>query len=109
MKALFAFAALITLTACAPSARSVAPTPMYGAFDDMGCEKVAAAMIPTKSEVEALSARQNGAAAQDAVSVFLIGLPTSAVSGNNVQGDLAAAKGKLNALEARAASCGVVR
>lgn len=97
------FAALTS--ACAPSASGVEPASMAGAYNTLPCSKVVPMLMENRSEVDALSQKQNGAATQDAFSVFLIGVPTSGLSKNNVQGELAAAKGRVLALEARLASC----
>ena len=53
----------------------------------------------------ALTQKQKNAVAGDAIGVFLVLVPVSSLTGNNVAGELATSKGKVNALEARLASC----
>lgn len=44
-------------------------------------------------------------AADDALGVFLLGIPMSSLTGGDKAGDIATSKGKIAALEARAATC----
>lgn len=97
--------AALTLAACAPGANGVEPAAMTGAYDTLQCQKVAGMLAQARKEEAALAQKQNGAATQDAFSVFLLGVPTSALTKSNVQGDLAAAKGRVLALEARQTAC----
>lgn len=101
----FALIAAAALSACAPSAQSVEPVSMSGAFEGISCQKARQLLVDARAEEGRLAAKQNGAAAQDAFSVLLLGLPTSAVTQNNVKGELATAKGRVLALESRAANC----
>ena len=47
-----------------------------------------------------------GAVTGDAVGVFLVGVPISSVTGGNKEGQIAASKGKVDALQARLLTCG---
>ena len=62
----------------------------------------------TRPEIDALSSQQRSAVAGDAVGVFLIGVPMSSLTGGDKAGEIATAKGKMNALEARLLSCNVL-
>ncbi|MBM3605108.1 MAG: hypothetical protein FJX25_10230 [Alphaproteobacteria bacterium] len=106
MKAYLALAALPLMVACAPRPDAIAPVPMGSAFAAHDCRTVAADLAAERQNLSALEAKQRGAATGDAIGVFLIGVPTSSLTGGNKAGEIGASKGKVLALEARAASCG---
>lgn len=108
MKNAITIAAVAALSACAPSAKSVAPVSMGDAYAGITCQDAASRLTSERTTLAALEKKQNSAAAGDAFGVFLIGVPTSSVFGGNVAGDLAASKGKVAAYEARLASCTTV-
>ena len=91
--------------ACAPRADSVVPVSMTGAFDKLSCSQVGPMLQAERANVTALSEKQNSAATGDAIGVFLIGVPMSSVVGAGVEANLASSKGKVLALEQRAATC----
>ena len=100
-----ALIALPLLAACAPNPASIAAVPMGNAFAGMSCQEAVTTINAERAHLSSLEARQRGAAAGDAFSVLLIGVPTSGLTGTNVAGEIGASKGKLLSLEARAASC----
>ena len=107
MKTLIAVsAAALSLAACAKSPDAIAPVSMGNAFAGMHCQQAANDLRAERATLAALEGKQRGAVAGDAVGVFLIGVPVSSLTGGNVEGQLAASKGKVLALEARVASCG---
>lgn len=104
-KAVLLLSVCCVAVGCSPRASGVAPAPMGNLYSDISCTKARELSAQTAQEVATLSQKQNGAATADAVGVFLLALPVGNLTGNNVEGDLAAAKGRQNALQARLASC----
>lgn len=107
MKTLIAVsAAALSLAACAKSPDSIAPVSMGNAFAGLPCAQAAADLNAERTTLAALEGKQRGAVAGDAVGVFLIGVPVSSLTGGNVEGQIAASKGKVISLESRMKSCG---
>ena len=106
MKLTLAFAALPLIAACAPRPDAIAPVSMGSAFASYECGAAAADLRTERQNLETLSQAQRNAATGDAIGVFLIGVPTSSLTGGNKAGDIGAAKGKIIALEARVSACG---
>jgi hypothetical protein len=90
-----------TLAACAPRPDAIAPVSMAGAFDGTACTQARTMLATEQDTLASLSAAQNQAATGDLISVVLIGVPVSSLSGE----DRAASKGKIAALESRVAGC----
>lgn len=93
------------IAACAKSPDAIAPVSMGSAYAGLSCQQAAADLRAERAALAALEGKQRGAVAGDAVGVFLIGVPMSSLSGGNVEGQIAASKGKVMALDARLASC----
>ena len=105
MKNALMIAAALMISACAKSPGSIVPISMAGAFEGTSCS-MARSMLATESQnLTGLNERQRDAVAGDAIGVFLIGVPMGSLSGNNVEGQIAAARGKIIALEARLTAC----
>ena len=85
---------------CASRASSVPPVAVSSSdYRNMSCED-ARALLSQKREVEdALTRSQNNAALGDAASVLLVALPLGSVFGADKEGELAIAKGEVDALE----------
>lgn len=98
-------AAAVMLTGCAPNPAAVAPVNMTGAFNAMSCAEAAANLPQARANEAALTQQQSEAAMTDAATVFLVLVPVSSLTGQNREGDLAAAKGTVDALEARLLGC----
>ena len=103
MKAL-KYAAMIgacaLLTACAGRANSVAPVAVSSTeYAGWTCEDTRGELDAARQRENALARRQNNAATADAAGVFLVLLPLGSVFGGDVSGELAQAKGEVNALE----------
>lgn len=105
MQKYLAFAALPILAACAQSPNSIAPVSMGDAFASMNCQQAVADLSTERQTLAALESKQKGAVVGDAIGVFLIAVPVSSLTGGDVAGQIAASKGKVMALEARAATC----
>lgn len=93
------------LAACAAGPESIAPVAMENAFAATSCRDAANMLNTERPILAALEQRQRNAATGDAIGVFLILVPISSLTGNDVEGEIAASKGKVLALEARLASC----
>lgn len=106
MKHYLALAALPLIAACAQNPNSIAPVSMGDAYAGISCNQARGAIGPERQTLAALEAKQKSAVTGDALGVFLIGVPVSSLTGGDVAGQIALSKGKLAALEARAASCG---
>jgi hypothetical protein len=78
---------------------------MGNAYQDVDCSTASRERIQAASELSALERKQSGTAAADAVFVALFLVPIGSLTGGDHSGDIATAKGKLNALDARLASC----
>ena len=103
---ILATAAALTLAACAQGPGSVAPAAMPGGmYDSMSCQQARAERQRLATEISALESRQRGAATADAVGVFLLFIPVGSLTGGDVSGELATARGKLLALDARLGRC----
>lgn len=100
-----AFGALALTAACAPGPDSIAPVPMGNAFQQMSCTQASQILAQERANLASLSEMQRGNATGDAISVFLVGVPQSAVTGKNRAGEIGASKGKVLALEQRIMSC----
>lgn len=109
VKKLLSISALISvlaLSACAPGPNAVAPASMpANTYSGMSCQEAKVEHARLTKEVDALSQKQKNAAAGDAIGVFLVLVPVSSLTGNDVQGELATAKGKKLAVEARLGAC----
>jgi hypothetical protein len=83
-------------TSCAPHASEISPAPISAArYDDWRCEKLQKEQAFVEQSLVRVSADQDHAAKNDALMVFLIGVPTS---GGGVKGQVAELKGEQNAL-----------
>lgn len=94
------------LVGCAKSPDAIAPVSMSGAYDNISCKQARALLSQEQNKLTVLSSAQSNAVAGDAVGVFLIGVPVSSLSGGDKAGEIAASKGKIEALEARLLTCG---
>ena len=102
---LAATAAALTLSACAQSPSSIAPVSMGAAYDGIDCTRASIERQNAATALAALSSKQKGAVAGDAVGVLLIGVPVSSLMGGDVSGQIALEKGKVASLDARLLGC----
>lgn len=108
-KLVLSCALLAALSACAQAPGAIQPTSMGNAFAEMSCQDAATMLNAENANLVALTEQQNNARAGDAIGVFLVLIPVGSLTGGDVAGDIAATKGKIQALEARLATCNVVR
>ena len=93
-------ALMVIVSGCASRANGVAPVSVSSLeYSYLSCEETRAALIEAREKENALTRRQNNAATVDAAGVFLVLLPLGSVFGADVSGELAQAKGEVNALE----------
>lgn len=92
-------------TACAKSPDAIAPVSMGDAYAATSCQQASAELTTERQTLAALEKAQRSAAAGDAIGVFLFAVPVSSLAGGDKSGEIAAAKGKVIALEARLRSC----
>lgn len=104
-KFLILAAAAAALGACAKSPDAIAPVSMGNAYAGVSCQAASAELTAARANLTALESAQRGAAAGDAIGVFLIGVPTSSLMGGNKEGQIATEKGRVIALETRLRSC----
>lgn len=100
----------IGVAACAKSPSSIAALPISSAeYSHMNCSTLAFQHIAANERLKAASDRQNSAQALDAVGVFLVLIPPSALVGD-AEGEVAQYKGEKLAIERTMASkgCGIV-
>lgn len=100
-----AIAAAVLLSACAQSPSSIQPVAMVGAYSGVPCSTARAHLQAERANLATLSQSQNAAVAGDAIGVLLIGVPVSSLGGGDRAGDIATAKGKIVALEAKLGGC----
>lgn len=95
----------LLLSACASSPGSIAPTSMGNAFASLSCGEANQMLVTEQNNLVALTKAQNTAVAVDAIGVLFVLVPVSSLTGGDREGDIAASKGKVVALQARLASC----
>jgi hypothetical protein len=100
-------AAALALTACAKRPDAIVPADIpMAAYTNYSCEHLAHEMVQEQANLAAVSKQQRDAATGDAVGVFLIGVPMSSTSGGDKEGQLAVAKGKVQAIDSAIKSKG---
>lgn len=92
--------AAFALAGCAKGPDAVVPVAVpLAAYENLDCHQLAAEYLAEAEREAALRQAQQNAAAGDAIGVFLILVPVSSVFGGNKEGELAIAKGKVQAIE----------
>lgn len=101
-----AFGLAVSLCAKRPDAIVPVDVPM-AAYSNLDCQALAREYLKEQASLSAVSKQQHDAATGDAVGVFLVGVPMSSTFGGDKEGQVAVAKGKVNAIEAnmKAKSC----
>ena len=93
-------ASLLAATSCAKRPDAIVPADIpMAAYTPSSCQELAQELVKEQENLAALSKAQNQAATGDAVGVFLIGVPTSSTFGGDKEGQVAVAKGKVQAIE----------
>ncbi|WP_171126017.1 MULTISPECIES: hypothetical protein [unclassified Ruegeria] len=94
------------ISACAEQPSSIVPVAMGDVYANVPCNKARELYQKETAKVPGLIAGQKQAVTGDAVGVFLIGVPVSSLSGDDLEGEIAVTKGKIAALAARLDVCG---
>lgn len=90
----------LVLGACARRPDAIAPVAVPAeAYMALTCEKLLTARMAELEKLTALSAKQSEAATADAFGVFLIGVPTASLNGQDQEGNLAVSKGTMLAID----------
>lgn len=106
VKFMVALAVSAALAGCAPSPDAIAPAPIAaGLYGGLTCDQAGLGRVVLQRQLTALEVAQRQAVTGDAISVFLVAVPLSAVTGSNKAGAIAQIKGQLIALDARLAGC----
>lgn len=92
-------AAAFLLQGCANSPSSIAPTSVSSdEYSHLSCEELNSELALATSRLEEASEKQNGAQVMDAITVFLVLVPASAIAGDS-EADVAQYKGEKLAVE----------
>lgn len=100
MKYLLAAVAAATLVSgCAKRPETIAPAYVsHHMYDSLSCRQLAEERVRVDMAYAQAAQAQNDAATGDAWGVFLIGMPTSTLSGGNIAAQVAQLKGQQEAL-----------
>ncbi len=101
-----AMCGLALVSACAQQPASITPVSMGDTYDGVSCTRASELYKQEAAKVPTLVAAQKKAVTGDALGVFLVGVPVSSLSGGDLEGEIAATKGKLIALAGRLDACG---
>jgi hypothetical protein len=97
----------LALTACAKRPDAIVPADIpMAAYSNQSCEQLAQEYIKEQTSLTAVSKQQHDAANGDAFGVFLIGVPMSSTFGGDKEGQVAVAKGKVQAIQSAMMSKG---
>lgn len=101
------FLAAFVVAGCAKQPDAVAPAEIdHTSMMRFSCSNLRQKEKQGEIAVESLSAEQKSAADNDALGVFLLGLPLASMSGNDPETKLSIAKGQLNAIRTAKAEKG---
>lgn len=98
MLSILAASALVFSCAKRPDAIVAVSIPS-SAYEVMECPQLSAELLKERDKLAALSKSQNQAATADAVGVFLVAVPAGSLVGADKEGEIAASKGKIQAME----------
>lgn len=93
-------ATLAALSSCAKRPDAIVPVDIpMAVYQGQNCQQLGQELIKERENLAAISKAQNDAANGDAFGVFLIGVPMSSAVGGDKEGQVAVAKGKVQAIE----------
>lgn len=94
-------ALLVVMTGCAQSPEAIQPSYVStGSFENWSCKQLVREQRHVSDALTRASVQQEKAHTNDAVGVFLIGLPISSMAGENIAPQIANLKGQKNAIGA---------
>lgn len=107
MRPISAVALTVALAACAQAPEKIqAIEAPPGAYSGLSCSRLASEERKVGSQLDELSALQRKTAQNDAVGVFLVGMPLASMSGGDAEARIASLKGQAAAIDARQAATG---
>lgn len=98
---------VLAAAACAKQPGEIAAVSVGDAYSGVSCSRASSLYNAEAAKVPALVSKQKSAVAGDAVGVFLLGVPMASLSGEDLEGEIAATKGKILALTTRLETCGI--
>ena len=102
----FSLVLVIALAACAKSPSSIPATSIASSeYDHLTCQQMTSELATARTNLETASSKQNDMQTADAVGVFLVLIPPSALMGDS-EADVAQFKGEVAALERASARKG---
>ena len=105
-KIMTSVAVLVIIAGCAKQPNAIAPVSMGDTYSSISCNRAKELYKQESAKVPTLISAQKNAVTGDAIGVFLMGVPVSSLSGADLEGEIAATKGKLIALAGRLEACG---
>lgn len=103
----FPLIGVLLVAGCAKQPEEVAAAEIDAAqYTRYSCATLRKKEAEGQAAVESLSSQQKAAANNDALGVFLLGLPLASMSGNDPETKLSIAKGQLNAVKTAKATKG---
>lgn len=99
IKQMLSIIAISLIAGCAKSPSSIAPVAVASSeYADFSCQQLQVEMMTNETELNDAIRRQNNAQAADALGVFLVLIPVSALTGD-AESDVALNKGEKIAIE----------
>lgn len=99
-------AVVIALAGCAASPESIEPVAVSSsAYSGASCRVVASERSRADAALSDLYVKQRETAELDAGGVLMLGLPVGSMYGGDVEPEIAALKGQIEAMDARLAGC----
>jgi hypothetical protein len=89
-----------SISSCTSRPEAIAPVSISALeYKGLPCGETQQTLSQERTRLASLSSKQNGAATGDALGVLLLGLPVAKILGQDVEGEIALSKGKVQALE----------
>lgn len=90
----------LAVSACAKRPDAIVPADIpMAAYTHFSCDQLAQEYLKEQTNLATVSKAQSDAATGDAVGVFLVGVPMSSTFGGDKEGQVAVAKGKVQAIQ----------
>lgn len=97
----------LAVSSCAKRPDAIVPADIpMAAYTSLDCNALSVELAKEQASLSAVSKKQHDAAAGDAFGVFLIGVPMSSTFGGDKEGEVAVAKGKVQAIQSASMSKG---
>jgi len=100
-------AVVLAVSGCAKRPDAIVPADIpMAAYTNLSCEQLGQEMFKEQTALASVSKQQHDAATGDAFGVFLLGVPMSSTFGGDKEGQVAVAKGKVQAIQSAMMSKG---